>query len=232
MQVAAGGIYLCGHDREGNRMFTGLIERVGTLERIQQRGNGATVVIASDAWVDPLEKGESIAVNGACLTVSRVLDAGRFEADVLRETIDRTSLSSKAAGSKLNLERAMKLGDRIGGHMVSGHVDGEGRLSDIRKTGADYVLRISCSDQLLAEIVVKGSIALDGISLTVSAVGDGWVEVQIIPHTWSETALCSLQQGYLINIETDMMAKYVRKYMNDGTTGPSIVEKMRRAGFQ
>ena len=213
-------------------MFTGLIEKVGKLEQLQQRGNGVSVSIVSDDWDEPLDEGESIAVNGVCLTVSKAVGSNRFEADVLRETIDKTSLSSKVSGAPLNLERAMRLGDRLGGHMVSGHVDGTGIIGSLRKSGADNVLRISCKNELLAEIVMKGSVALDGISLTVSAIGDGWFEVQIIPHTWSETALSSLNQGSKINIETDMVAKYVRKYINDGTDGPSIVDKMKSAGFQ
>ncbi len=212
-------------------MFTGLIERVGTLERIQKRGNGLTVSIASDAWEEALVEGESIAVNGACLTVSKADGSSRFEADVLLETVDRTSLAGKTAGSKLNLERAMRLGDRMGGHMVSGHIDGVGRIASLRRTGADHVVRVSCDEALLQEVVLKGSVALDGISLTVSAVGDGWLEVQIIPHTWEQTALAGLNQGDIINIETDMVAKYVRKYVNSGNDEPSIIERMNSAGF-
>jgi riboflavin synthase len=210
-------------------MFTGLIERTGTISGIESRGNGAKIAIAACGWSEPLAIGESISVSGACLTVSEVLPGG-FSADLLRETLDLTSLKAKRNGSRVNLERALKAGDRLGGHIVSGHIDGVGRLFSVRKTGADHIARVACTTSLMDEIVKKGSVALDGISLTVTTAGDDWFEVHIIPHTWEETSLSSCCAGDLINIETDIIAKYVRKYTHVGSDA-SFLDKMKRAGF-
>jgi riboflavin synthase len=119
----------------------------------------------------------------------------------------------------------------MGGHIVSGHVDGVGRLSSIRRTGEDYVLRVSCPKALMREVVVKGSVALEGISLTVTATGEDWFEVHIIPTTWHETSLKGAQTGETVNIETDIIAKYVRKYTGSDVEGESVLERMKRAGF-
>ena len=212
-------------------MFTGLIERVGILESVVPRGNGSIAKISAESWDEPLVDGESIAVNGACLTVCKICTANSFEADVLNETLERTSLKSKKRGGRVNIERAMKLGARVGGHMVSGHVDGLGKLGTLRKTGDDYILRIACPSELLKEIIPKGSVALDGVSLTVSAVADTWFEVHIIPHTWKETALGDLQDGAPVNIETDMIAKYVRKFAVGASDDSSILDRMKKSGF-
>lgn len=212
-------------------MFTGLVERVGTIEGITPRGNGCLLRISAESWDESLVDGESIAVNGACLTVSRICSANEFEADILRETLARTSLESKKPGSKVNIERAMRLNARLGGHMVSGHVDGLGKLGQVRRTGSDYVLRVTCPEELMAEVITKGSVALDGISLTVSAVGPNWFEVHIIPHTWQETALSDIREGAPVNIETDLIAKYVRKFTSSATDDSSILDKMKRSGF-
>jgi riboflavin synthase len=211
-------------------MFTGLVEKKGILTGIASRGNGLVVRISAGDWDESLTKGESIAVNGTCLTVSQ-LTADTFEADVLKETLEKTSLKNKRPGTALNLERALRSGDRIGGHMVSGHVDGIGTVASIKKTGFDYIVRISCKKELMREVVTKGSVTLDGVSLTVSAVGDNWLEVNVIPHTWRETTFSDTREGSIVNIETDMIAKYVRKFMQDSNADASILEKMKRAGF-
>lgn len=210
-------------------MFTGLIERTGRISAIERRGNGARISIAAAGWDEPLSTGESIAVNGACLTVSTVLADG-FSADLLKETVELTSLKSKRNGARVNLERALRAGDRLGGHIVSGHVDGVGQVDSVKKTGADHILRIACSFALMAEIVKKGSVALDGISLTVTETGESWFEVHIIPHTWQGTSLADSAVGDPVNIETDIIAKYVRKY-SSGSGDDSILEKMKKAGF-
>jgi riboflavin synthase len=212
-------------------MFTGLIERVGTLESIVPRGNGSTARIAAETWDEPLVDGESIAVNGACLTVSRICSPSTFEADILNETLERTSLSSKRPGAGVNLERAMRLNARVGGHMVSGHVDGLGKLGSVKKTGSDYILRVACSGELIMEIIPKGSVSLEGVSLTVSAVGTSWFEVHIIPHTWKETTFGDLREGAPVNIETDLIGKYVRKFASGVSDDASILDRMKRSGF-
>lgn len=212
-------------------MFTGLIERIGKIESMLPRGNGVTVRVDTGEWEEPLVEGESIAVNGACLTASKVLSRG-FEADVLKETIKRTSLSVKANGSIVNLERSLRPSDRMGGHMVSGHVDETGSITSIKNTGSDYILRIKCSVALMKEIVTKGSVALDGISLTVTDVSDsGWFEVHIVPHTWIRTALCTAKSGDFVNIETDIIAKYVRNLIDNTESKPSIIDQIKNAGF-
>ena len=149
-------------------MFTGLIEKTGQLISIKARGESASIEIAHELWKEPIEIGESVSVNGACLTVVSRTESS-FNCDVLVETLNKTCLGGKKSGAKLNLERALKAGDRFGGHFVSGHVDGVGRIASVYQSGADWVLRVTCDESLLSEMIVKGSIAIDGISLTITA---------------------------------------------------------------
>lgn len=202
-------------------MFTGLIEATGKMERVEPRGGGARFTIArTTAWDPPLVDGESIAVQGACLTVTGASDT-QFCCDVLAETLQRTNLHAKRPGAWLNLERALQLGDRLGGHMVSGHVDGLGTLRHIRMEGSDRILQITCDPALADGIVDKGSVALDGISLTVTNVGADFFAVKIIPWSWSHTSLQERKPGDSLNIETDMLGKYVKRYLAQmpGTSG-------------
>jgi len=212
-------------------MFTGLIERIGKIESILPRGNGLAIRVSSGEWDEPLTEGESISVNGACLTASKVFVKG-FEADVLRETIERTSLRVKSQGALVNLERALRPYDRIGGHMVSGHIDETGTIQSIKRTGSDYILRAKCSPARMPEIVTKGSVALDGISLTVTDTnGSGWFEVHVIPHTWTMTALSAAKIGDYVNIESDIIAKYVRNLICTPDSRGTILDQMKNAGF-
>jgi len=213
-------------------MFTGLIERVGRLASMDRRGAGAVLRVTHDAWSEPLVEGESVAVQGACLTVVRV-EPDAFECDALAETLDRTSLGRTQRGDRLNLERAMRATDRMGGHFVSGHVDGGGRLVERRESGHDWVLRIGCTPELGDGIVLKGSVACDGVSLTVSARADEAFEVSVIPFTWAHTSLSYLAPGDEVNIETDMLGKYVRRYTGAATSSGGCVTQadLERAGF-
>ena len=212
-------------------MFTGLIDRVGRLASFERRGNGASLRIDHVPWPDTVKDGESIAVSGACLTVACHSD-NWFVCDLLAESLQRTCLGEKKAGAPLNLERAIKAGDRLGGHIVSGHIDGIGMVSDVRRTGDDYVLQIECAGDLAEATVTKGSVALDGVSLTVSALGANWFEVHIIPHTWSNTAVHALQTGDGVNIETDMLGKYVQRFLGRTAPRPSLtVDDLTKAGF-
>ena len=212
-------------------MFTGLVEKVGRLVALDSTGAGATVRVAHDAWETPLVQGESVAVQGACLTVASV-GAGEFVCDVLAETLDRTTLASTPAGAALNLERALRLGDRLGGHMVSGHVDGLGTLAGVRRAGRDRVLRVACAGELLRGIVSKGSIAVDGVSLTVAALDPDAFEVAIIPTTWEQTSLGVRQVGDRVNLETDMLGKYVQRLLGRTAPGAGIcMDDLQRAGF-
>ena len=186
-------------------MFTGLIQKVGTLKRVS-RGRGLVLEFHFDPWSEPLEPGESVAVNGVCLTVC-ACDATRFTADVLGETERRSTLAGLIPGAKVNLERAMKAGDRFGGHVVQGHVDGRGEIRERIAKGRDFALKIGCPRAVAAATVLKGSIAVNGVSLTVSGLGDDWLQVDVIPTTAAETNLGLARVGDEVNLESDVLGK-------------------------
>ena len=207
-------------------MFTGLIQKIGTVKRVS-RGAGLVLEIGFEPWSRPLEEGESVAVNGVCLTVVRC-DATRFTADVLRETESRTGFASIAPGTKVNLERALRAGDALGGHIVQGHVDGRGTVIAKEPKGRDFQLRVRCGRVLAAQAVLKGSIAIDGVSLTISALGNDWLGVDPIPTTATATTLGALKVGDEVNLEGDIVGKYVAKNcVKSGLTE----EKLKEAGF-
>lgn len=208
-------------------MFTGLVQRIGTVKRVS-RGRGLVLEVAADvAWPRPLESGESVAVNGVCLTVVRC-DGSRFTADVLRETESRTGLGELAPGAKVNLERAVRAGEALGGHLVQGHVDGRGVVSAILPKGRDVQLRVRCGRVLAAQSVLKGSVTIDGVSLTISALGDDWLGVDLIPTTARETTLGAKRVGDGVNLEGDIVGKYLAK----GAARPGLTESaLAAAGF-
>ncbi|MDA3924370.1 MAG: riboflavin synthase [Kiritimatiellae bacterium] len=210
-------------------MFTGLVQKLGILKNIDKINEGWSLEISYDKWRDELELGESIAVQGACLTVTGFTDTS-FKADLLDETMKITALRSLSSGSKVNLERALALGDRLGGHIVSGHVDETGSILSIKNRGRDFVLRVACSTDLARHSVLKGSITIDGISLTISGLGNDWIEVNIIPHTWDVTSFASRKTGDCVNLEGDIIGKYVARLMGKESSG--ITEEMlRENGF-
>jgi riboflavin synthase len=198
-------------------MFTGLVEKIGTVKRVS-RGRGLVIEFAFDPWLEPLVPGESVAVNGTCLTVARC-DSARFTADVLRETELRTGLAELKPGDKVNLERAMKANSRLGGHIVQGHVDGRGKLIYKTPKGRDFALTFHCGRVIACACVEKGSIAVNGVSLTVSGIGDDWFRVDVIPTTLRETNLGFLKVGDSVNLETDVLGKYARKGFGADETG-------------
>ena len=208
-------------------MFTGLIQKIGTVKRVS-RGAGLVLEIAADKpWANPLEPGESIAVNGVCLTAVRC-DSARFTADVLRETESRTGLAELVPGAKVNLERALRAGEALGGHIVQGHVDCRGTVLARTPKGRDFQLKIACGRVLAAQYVLKGSIAVDGVSLTISGLGDDWLAVDLIPTTASETTLGAKKPGDRVNLEGDVIGKYVARQ----TAAAGLTEeKLVRAGF-
>ena len=212
-------------------MFTGLVQQIGRLERIAFQGDAGRLALSA-RFDSPLQIGESIAVNGACLTL--VEQRGEtLVFDVLRETFDKTALRDKSPGAPLNLERALRVGDPLGGHLVSGHVDGTGDVRYVEPAGRDKVLVVS-APSLLPEIVSKGSIAIDGTSLTVVDVSpaEGMFSAHVIPHTWNQTALSSLAAGSRVNLETDMIGKYVRAALAGSAAPPALTwDKLRDAGF-
>jgi riboflavin synthase len=195
-------------------MFTGLITSLGRIEAIEANDAGGTIVVQHEPWDDPVEQGESIAVNGCCLTASGV-EPGRFRCELLKETLDRTSLGQNGVGDRINLERALSVGDRLGGHILSGHIDGLGKISEIRELGRDREYAISCDPCLANGMVMKGSIACDGISLTLTGVSTNGFSVHIIPFTLEHTNLGFHKAGNFVNIEIDMIGKYVKKHLAD-----------------
>lgn len=199
-------------------MFTGLIQKVGTLKRVS-RGAGLVLEFKFDPWDTPLIKGESVAVNGVCLTVCNC-DSTRFTADVLKETEARSTLASLIPGARVNLERALQAGDRFGGHVVQGHVDGIGHLISKTPKGRDFALKFNCGRVIAAATVLKGSIAVNGVSLTVSGLGMDWLQVDIIPTTATETNLGDLKIGDPVNLESDVLGRYAirRAEMEDATS--------------
>ena len=197
-------------------MFTGIVEELGRVAAIEDQGDAIRLGIGCELAVSDAKLGDSIAVNGVCLTVAEFDDEG-FTADVMQESLDRTSLGGLAVGSPVNLERAVAAGARLGGHIVQGHVDGTGAI--VSRTPGEHweVVRISLPDELDRYVVEKGSIAVDGTSLTVSAVGgdDGarWFEVSFIPTTLADTVLGTLDAGATVNLEVDVVAKYIEKLL-------------------
>ena len=215
-------------------MFTGLIQRIGTVKRVS-RGRGLVLEFSFEPWAEPLVKGESVAVNGTCLTVADC-DATRFTADVLRETEERTGLAELLPGARVNLERALKAGDRFGGHIVQGHVDGRGTLIKREQKGRDFALMFKCPRAIAAASVLKGSIAVNGVSLTVSGLGDDWLRVDVIPTTASETNLGALRPGDRVNLESDVLGKYaIRRVESESAEetegGGLTMEMLEENGF-
>lgn len=194
-------------------MFTGLIEEVGVLSQIRKGPFSAALLIRASAVTDGLQIGDSVAVNGVCLTATS-LDRGGFCADVMHETLNRSSLCRLSVGSRVNLERAMPADGRFGGHIVSGHVDGTGVVQSIRKDDTAIWYRIRAEDRLLRFIVEKGSVAIDGISLTVAALHEDAFSVSVIPHTARVTTLADKKIGDLVNLENDIVGKYVEKFLS------------------
>jgi riboflavin synthase len=192
-----------------------MIAALGEVARLQRAAGGATLHIRCTFPGEALADGESIAVNGACLTVATPVDGG-FIADLSAETLRRTTLGSLSVRAKVNLERALRLGDRLGGHLVLGHVDATARILELRREGGFQVMRVELPGSLAQEVAEKGSVAVDGVSLTVAGVHGGWFEVALIPTTLSSTTLGDRRVGDRVNLETDVLAKYVRRALGRG----------------
>ncbi len=213
-------------------MFSGIIESVGTLREFVHGQESAVAVVETDSNFSGLEDGESIAVNGVCLTVVE-FDESTFRMDLGTETLDKTSFKNSKAGDRVNLERSLTPSSKISGHFVSGHVDQVGKVLQIEEKPGEILLQFSHPTSLRPYIMEKGSIALDGISLTVFNCKDDKFNVSIIPFTWSHTNLSTRKIGDLINIECDMIGKYVYKacatLMNPDATGP-VLDLLRQQG--
>ena len=214
-------------------MFTGLIETTGTFLGAAMSGKAGKLRIESKKILSDPVPGESIAVNGACLTLEKAAGAV-LEFHVLEETFRKTNLGRLQRGAQVNLERAMALGDRFGGHIVSGHVDGTGKILSLGRDGDDIVLTVSCSPALRQFMVAKGSIAVNGISLTLADLQEDRFSIHIIPTTWNETNLAGCRPGDVVNLECDMLGKYVLAMLQrmELPAGGSInMETLKNAGF-
>jgi riboflavin synthase len=205
-------------------MFTGLIADLGSVTALQRSELGATVEIRTPL-AQELTDGDSIAVNGVCLTAVSVHD-GSFQAQAMAETLARSSLGALRAGARVNLELALRVGDRLGGHVVQGHVDGTGTVTEIREEGFARVLGIEIDPQLQRYLTEKGSVAVDGVSLTVSALHEHGFAVSLIPETLGRTNLGSIGEGALVNVEVDIIAKHVERLMN-GNRDPLAAGEQR-----
>ena len=217
-------------------MFTGIVEEIGTVKSVQSK----VITIEASKIFDDLHLGDSVAVNGTCLTVSS-FDNKIFNADVTQETLNRTNLGSLKNGSKVNLERAMTLSGRFGGHIVSGHIDGVGSIKSMKKDDNAIILTIEVPRQLMKYIVEKGSVAVDGISLTVASLTDNTFSIAVIPHTLKETVLYYKKEGDKVNIENDVIGKYVERLLtfkeddkensNDSKKSNITMEFLLKNGF-
>lgn len=211
-------------------MFTGIIEEVGRVRSLRRGAKSFTLEVEATKVMEGTQIGDSIATNGVCLTVTSLTGRG-FTADVMPETVSRTALGELVAGSPVNLERALQLQTRLGGHIVSGHIDGTGRIANRRQDDTALWLTVECDSKMLRYVIEKGSVTLQGVSLTVARVDERSFAVSLIPHTQAATTLHEAKVGDLVNIENDIIAKYVEKLLSH-TPDESIFDKMARCGFK
>lgn len=210
-------------------MFTGIIQEIGTIQRVSP-GQAYKLRIRAEKVLNGLELGDSISVDGACLTVVD-FDTASFEVDAMPETIEKTTLKYLQLGSRVNLEASLKLGDKMGGHWVTGHVDATGKILSTKKAANAVIYEISIPAELAEQLVPKGSVAVDGISLTIIECGRESFKVGLIPHTLHSATLGGKGVGNHVNLETDVIGKYVHRYLK-GASGDSVTEKLlREAGF-
>jgi len=193
-------------------MFTGLVEGTGKIVRLVPTSGAARLRLDLGALAEGMSTGDSVAVDGACLTAVRI-DVGEVEFDVSAETLRRSTLGSRRAGDVVNVERALRVGDRLGGHFVLGHVDGVGTIASIRETSGQVTLEVNVAPEMIANLIPKGSIAVDGISLTIADIGPGRFSSAIIAHTLENTGLRSKSTGDRVNIEMDVLGKYVAQLL-------------------
>lgn len=213
-------------------VFTGLIEEVGRIERLDRRASGGVLSVAAQAVLEGVKVGDSIAVNGVCLTVTS-LSATGFTADASEETLRVSNLGALRPGDGVNLERALAVGARLGGHIVQGHVDAVGRFLARRPAGDSATMRFAFPPEIGRYLVYKGSVAVDGVSLTVAALGDDWFEVAVIPTTLDWTTLPRLKPGAVVNLEADVLAKYVERLLHYAPSATSrlTAERLRELGY-
>ena len=211
-------------------IFTGIIEEIGKAERIQKDSRNCKLSIRASKILEDIHLGDSIAVNGICLTVTDFNDKF-FTVDVMNETWSRTSLERLKQGDGVNLERAMAANGRFGGHIVTGHIDGTGRITSVRRDGNAVWYQIQASPEIIEFIVEKGSVSIDGISLTVAKVSPKDFSVSVIPHTLEQTILKNKRVNDIVNLENDMIGKYVKKFLSNDSSAVLSEEFLLRSGF-
>jgi riboflavin synthase len=215
-------------------VFTGIIEKTGRIRTVRRKAQGASIEFDAPDIAADLKTGDSIAVNGVCLTVTRS-DAVLFSAELSAETLERTTFGAARPGLVMNLERPLTLSDRLGGHLVQGHVDGVGRLTTVTQAGDGFVIGIEYPAELQRYFVLKGSVALDGISLTIASLQGTRFTVAVIPHTWHATNLGRLEPGDSVNLEVDMLGKYFDRFVQLGLLnrerGGLTLDYLKEQGF-
>jgi riboflavin synthase len=211
-------------------MFTGLIETVGRVEALKNRGNYTVLTVSSSIPTEQIVIGESIACNGPCLTVIEKSAQG-FVVEASQETIEKTTLKSTKIGASLNLERALQVGSRLGGHFVSGHIDCAGTVDYLKQVGESLELAVKFDTAFDPFVIDKGSIAIDGVSLTVNQTRSGWFSVNLIPHTAKETTLHALKGGAAVNLEFDLIGKYIVKMNKAASKGGLTVDTILKSGW-
>ena len=202
-------------------MFTGIIEDIGTIQGLTKKSDTASLVIQSGKIIEGTKLGDSIAINGACLTVTGI-QGRKFTADLSLETLNKTNLKDLRKGSKVNLERAMVLGGRLGGHLVSGHIDTTGDYLQQHMSGDNVILEFRFPTEYRKYLIQKGSVAIDGISLTVADINSDRFEVWVIPHTLANTTLPDKKPGETVNLEFDLIGKYIENFVHPGKTDSKI----------
>ncbi|HSK73988.1 MAG TPA: riboflavin synthase [Pyrinomonadaceae bacterium] len=214
-------------------MFTGIIEELGEISALEKHADGARIKISTKIITQNSQEGDSIAVNGVCLTALNI-KSDEFSADISGETLRRSTLGNLSAGSKVNLERAVTPQTRLGGHIVQGHVDARGKFLSAEKHGDFWTVRISFPEEIGKYLVYKGSIAVEGISLTIADLGEDYFDIAVIPKTWELTNLSTLKIGDAVNLEADIIAKYVERILLYGKREKSegvTMEKLENLGF-
>jgi riboflavin synthase len=212
------------------KMFTGLIESIGTVKKIAARENYLVMTIAHELQPNNLKIGDSVACDGACLTVKSIKNK-QFSAELSQETIARTVAGNYRGDSQINLERAVRAGDRLDGHFVSGHIDETGTIAEMKTIGQSVYLRVQFSDEYDKWVVEKGSIAINGVSLTINEAGKGWCSVNLIPHTLEHTNLASLKENHKVNVEFDLLGKYAVKAAGLQNSNTVTFAKLKESGW-
>lgn len=216
-----------------NNVFTGIIEELGSIAALEKSANGAKIKIAASVVANGTHEGDSIAVNGVCLTALNITSGG-FTADVSQETLDKSTLGNLKTGARVNLERAVTPQTRLGGHIVQGHVDARGRFVSAVQSGDFWTVRVSFPKEIGQYLVYKGSVSVEGISLTIAELGADYFEIAVIPKTWELTNLSSLKAGDAVNLEADVIAKYVERILLYGRAQAQediTMEKLSKLGF-